>query len=327
MPGITTSVIIPTYNRPEELDDCLKSLLEQSVLPTEVIVVDDGALPEPPLEQTFRTAGIEYQYVKKDKPGLTESRNAGIARARGEIIFFLDDDVVLLPDYMEQILSVYESLGEDVAGVGGLEDNKRPMRRRDYCKRIIELPFLAWGLRQGRVLPSGFCTQFGETPWPLKEVTRVDFLLGGVSSFRASVFKTYAFTDGYRDFALGEDKDFTVMVSRNLPLYLNPRARLIHREAESMRPKDRRWARMFLMGTYLLFTRHVRRHWWQGPLFWYGTAGYFFARCLALLVFPNRGKVEKIKGLTDAIGMILRGDARALAHPVREGSSNPPPSD
>ncbi|MBU1003137.1 MAG: glycosyltransferase family 2 protein [Proteobacteria bacterium] len=300
----SASVIIPTYHRPKELRDCLESLLAQTVKPLEVIVVDDGNLEEVPFKQEFLDAGIGFVYHKKDRPGLTESRNAGIELAKGEIIFFLDDDVILFPDYLEQILSVYSENQGFVAGVGGLEDNKPPLRPRDYIKRAFELPFLAWGLREGKVLPSGFCTQFGESPFPLRKVTQVDFLLGGVSSYHRDVFREFSFTERYREYGLGEDKDFSVAVSRRHPLYLNPKARLVHLEATAMRPEDRRWARMFLMGTYLLFRRHMWRGWWSWPVFWYAVAGHFLARCLALLLFPNRGKAEKIKGLIDAVTII-----------------------
>lgn len=306
----TTSLVIPTYNRPEELRDCLASILNQTVKPTEVIIVDDGDLPEVPLELEIREAGINYVYLKKERPGLTESRNEGIRLAQCEVIFFLDDDVILLPDYMEQILRVYDEQEGFVAGVGGLEDNKPPMRRRDYVKRLFELPFFTWGLREGRVLPSGFCTQYGETPYPLKEIKIVDFLSGGASSFHRKIFEEFSFTQHYREYGLGEDKDFTVMVSRRYPLYLNPKARLIHLEAGAMRPQDRRWSRMYLIGTYLLFTRHVKRGWWDWPFFWYGTFGYILIRCIAMLVFPNRGKLEKLKGLFDAVEMITKGKVR-----------------
>lgn len=304
---LTNSIIIPTYNRPDDLRNCLQTLLSQTRAPTELIVVDDGNLENVPLADEFAGAGISLIYIKKNHPGLTESRNEGIRIASGDIIFFLDDDVLLFPDYLEQIMVVYEEQEGFIGGVGGLEDNKPAMRHRDYIKRIFELPFLTWGLREGRVLRSGFCTQFGESPIPIKNITRVDFLSGGVSSFDRRIFSEFAFTPRFREHGLGEDKDFTIMVSRHHSLYVNPKARLIHLEAQVMRPQDRRFSRMFLIGTFLLFSRHMKRGWYDWPIFWYSVFGYTLVRSLAFLVFPNRGKLEKLKGIADAVKTILTG--------------------
>ena len=303
------SVIIPTYNRPQELTDCIASLLAQTELPFEIIVVDDGELPAVPLEAECLRAGIACRYHKKSSPGLTESRNAGIAMAEGDILFFLDDDVVLRPDYLEAILQVYrDHEGERIGGVGGLIENTPPLRRRDYLKRGVELLFLAYGFREGKVLPSGFCVQFGETPFPIRQVKQVDFLMGGVCSLPRWIFDEFTFTDRSRRFGLGEDKDFTLQVSAKYPLYVTPKAQLLHLEAPAMRPDKRRWGRLFLVGTFLLFKNHVCKHPWQWLFFWYATFGYVLARMLALVVFPNRGKREQLLGTLDAIRAIAKGE-------------------
>ena len=180
-----TSVIIPTYNRPDDLKKCIESILTQTVRPDELIIVDDGALQELPLKKSCEDAGIGYLYFKKDKPGLTASRNAGIKLASGDIVIFFDDDVVLFPDYIEQILSVYkEDPGGEVGGVGGAVANTPPLKIKQRIKRALEIVFLISGLKEGKVLPSGFCTNFGDTDRPLVKNTEVDFLSGGVSSFR-----------------------------------------------------------------------------------------------------------------------------------------------
>ena len=305
-----TSIIIPTYNRPRELTDCIESLLAQSVLPTEIIVVDDGNLPGIPLEAQCLQAGVDCRYHKKSSPGLTESRNAGIRMAEGDILFFLDDDVVLRPNYLEAILQVYrDHEGGPIGGVGGLIENTPPLRKRDHLKRLVELLFMAYGFSEGKVLPSGFCVQFGETPFPVRQVKQVDFLMGGVCSFPRRIFDEFAFTDRYRRFGLGEDKDFTLQVSARYPLYVTPYAQLLHFEAPAMRPDKRRWGRLFLVGTFLLFKNHVCKSPWQWFFFWYGTCGYLLARVVALVVFPNRGKVQQLLGTFDAIKSILRREA------------------
>ena len=100
--GFKTSVIIPTYNRPEDLKNCIRSILNQSVKPDEVIVIDDGNLPEFPLLKECKDTGIHCIFHKKNIPGLTASRNAGVKLSTGDIIFFLDDDVELLSGYIKK---------------------------------------------------------------------------------------------------------------------------------------------------------------------------------------------------------------------------------
>lgn len=300
------SIIIPTYHRPQELEDCLRSVSSQTLKPTEVVVVDDGDLGDCPLRRELADAGIHCVYFKKDRPGLTESRNVGVRLAQGEIIFFLDDDVLLFPDYIEQIASVYQQMDQDLAGVGGVADNLPPVRARDYIKLFIEFLFLNNGIRKGRVLPSGYSADFDYSPIEFSKPVRVDFLPGGISSFRRWVFDEFSFTEGYRDIGFGEDKDFTFRVARRYKLLLNPRARLIDVGAPSMRPGCRVWSRKHLIGIYLLFYRHLRRGWWSWLFFWYAVTGDFIIRGTAFVVFPSRSKLDKLKGMVDAIRLIMR---------------------
>ena len=118
------SVIIPTYYRPTELRNTIESILKQTTKPYEIIIVDDGDLKVLPFEEESKNVGINYIYYKKDNPGLTESRNKGIELSKGSIIFFLDDDVILSPNYIEEILSVYNNDRKQVVGgVGGIITN------------------------------------------------------------------------------------------------------------------------------------------------------------------------------------------------------------
>ncbi len=84
-----STVIIPTYHRPKELSDCLRSILAQTVRPDEVLVIDDGKLESWPLDREFQEAGIAYQGFRKEVPGLTASRNLGTREATGDIVFFV----------------------------------------------------------------------------------------------------------------------------------------------------------------------------------------------------------------------------------------------
>ncbi len=305
---LTSTIIIPTYNRPEELHDCMVSLLAQTRLPEEIIVVDDGDLPGFPLEAECKAAAIHCVYTQKEEPGLTESRNMGVSLATQEIIFFLDDDVVLEPEYVAEILKVYE-LDETgrVGGVGGGITNKKPLGVLQKIRRVVNIPFLVSGWREGRVLPSGFCTDFGTTPFPLSGVTEVEFLDGGACSYRREVFEDLSFTDRYRKYGLGEDKDFSYRVSRRYTLMLSQLARLDHLESTVMRPDLRTWGRKFIMGRYLFFREYRYKGWWSSIFFSWAVFGYALDRIIIALLKRSGPEWDRVRGIGDAVRLILKG--------------------
>jgi len=306
---LRTSVIIPTYNRPDDLEKCVESIIIQTVRPDELIIVDDGDLQKQPLQQSCEEAGIGYIYFRKDKPGLTASRNAGIKLAGGDIVFFFDDDVVLFPDYVEQILSVYkEDAGGEVGGVGGAVSNTPPLKIKQRIKRALELVFLISGLKEGKVLPSGFCTNFGDTDRPPVKNTEVDFLSGGVSSFRRKVFDDFLFDEArFQKYGLGEDKDFTYRVSRKYKLIFNPSARVLHMHSLQMRPDLFKEGWMHVNYAYVFFSAHIKKGLLSRLLFYYALSGYVLSRFIILLLSPKRGNFLFLKGVLRGIAGIISG--------------------
>src|SRR5690606_9305811 len=116
-----TSLIICTYMRPGPLKRLLESVMEQSRLPDEVLVVDgstDAATREM-LEKT-NFSRLKYFQVDEAHRGLTRQRNYGIQQLADDtaVVCFLDDDTVLEPDYFEQLLSTYLKF-PDALAVGG----------------------------------------------------------------------------------------------------------------------------------------------------------------------------------------------------------------
>src|SRR5690554_3483648 len=90
----TISVVIPTHNRPTGLALSLKSILGQTCLPAEIVVVDDGSFPivEDSIFDGFPTS-IKCTLLRNEQPkGGNNARNRGIKAATGDYIAFLDDD-------------------------------------------------------------------------------------------------------------------------------------------------------------------------------------------------------------------------------------------
>lgn len=309
---LTASVIIPTYHRPRELRDCVRSILDQARRPEEIVVVDDGDLDAPPLVEEAEALGIRYIFHKKDKPGVCASRNIAATLSACDILFFLDDDVVLFPDYLARIMDVYEAdPNARIGGVGGWVANPPPLTWAHRLSRPFDILFLNTGFREGRVLPSGHCTDFGTTGRPPREIAEVDFLPGGVCSYRRFVFDEVRFSEAYAGAGMrGEDKDFSFRVSRRWPLLIQPAAQLYHYEAPSMRVDKYRKGYQRVVGTYRLFRDHVRKGALSWFFYYYALFGYTLKRLVWAMFSLNRGEIHRVKGILAASLHILTGKVK-----------------
>ena len=97
------SVIIPVYNRPDEVDELLESLCTQTNGDFEVVVVEDGSsVPCESIVQKYADR-LNVHYYLKPNSGPGQSRNYGVERAQGEYVLILDSDAVLPPHYIQAV--------------------------------------------------------------------------------------------------------------------------------------------------------------------------------------------------------------------------------
>lgn len=120
MEGIKLSIVIPTKNRANMLRVALESIEKQKadIGAFEVVVIDNGS--------TDKTKDVVMEYRKRNKncryfydarPGLHVGRNRGLLESRGELVGYLDDDVILFPDWINTVLMAFED--KEVMYVGG----------------------------------------------------------------------------------------------------------------------------------------------------------------------------------------------------------------
>ena len=97
------SIIVPVYNRPDEVDELLQSLTEQTFNDMEVIIVEDGS-SQPCENIVHRYAGkLQLRYYTKENSGPGQTRNFGAEHSQGEYLIFLDSDCVLPPDFLKAV--------------------------------------------------------------------------------------------------------------------------------------------------------------------------------------------------------------------------------
>ena len=97
------SLIVPVYNRPDEVDELLESLCSQTLKDFEVIIVEDGS-QKPCKDVCDKYANIlDLHYYYKENSGPGQSRNYGVERAHGDYVIILDSDVVLPTGYLAAV--------------------------------------------------------------------------------------------------------------------------------------------------------------------------------------------------------------------------------
>jgi GT2 family glycosyltransferase len=118
--SVPLSVVIVTYRRVEALSSCLASVLGASLPPdAEVVVLCNG--PDDATRRrldAFARDDARLTILETEAVSLAAARNAALVRAAGEIIYFLDDDVTVVPDLFSSVLATFRARPE-VAVIGG----------------------------------------------------------------------------------------------------------------------------------------------------------------------------------------------------------------
>lgn len=229
------SVVVPTYYRAGELCDLFESLLKQTSKPLEVIIVDDT--PNTTVyelctlyKDRFKKNGVSLNYVRNPRDRSSAiARNVGAEVAKGDIVTFLDSDVVLFPDYIEKILEVFRE-HSNALGVQGWIVGLIKRRRRFYSvwfaliQTINRLSYCMYYTRDR-------CT-WNSYPYVLTKTINCEGLLGCNMSIRREVFKEFRFDENLKGYAYMEDFLFSHSIFKKYPkaLYITPHAKLIHKE-------------------------------------------------------------------------------------------------
>src|SRR5689334_10974235 len=98
------SVIIPIYNEEKSIKDCLESLDKQSFRDFEVILIDDGSTDKTSvILLNLKITNFKFQILKQNHLGPGVARNLGAKNAKGEILVFVDADMIFDKDFLEKL--------------------------------------------------------------------------------------------------------------------------------------------------------------------------------------------------------------------------------
>ncbi len=241
------TAVIPTRNRPRDLGKAVVSVRAQLRPPDEFIIVDQSPGSESrDLVSSLMEDETHIQLVYIHDPritGLVDAKRVAAERSTGKIVCFLEDDVILEPEYLERIEQGFAEHPE-MLGCCGVITNP-PHQIPGY-----ELAFHLFHRGIYRDIRVGIYGRGNSGAG--QGLIQSDVLSGGLSAWRREVFAAVPF-DVANGFFMLEDMDFSTRVVQYFGhhLYINPSARLEHRwspiNREVLGPRQRRKVTEFIV--------------------------------------------------------------------------------
>jgi GT2 family glycosyltransferase len=250
-----SAFIIATRNRPDELLNAVESLVAQTVLPSELCIVDssDEAPKRTRIEELCSGVEVPLDYFHPAPRGLTVQRNVGIDRTTGDPVFFIDDDVWLAPDCHERVLDEYERWGPQLGGA-----RATPIRPPDpplisvLWRKLFGIGGW-WPEASGR-MRAGFYVEGVATS---AGVRKLEYFNGWFMSYRRDVFTHERFDEALSGYAFKEDIDFSYRVARRYALVQTPHAKADHFKTDVQRMSQHNLQRMNLANQFYLHRKHM----------------------------------------------------------------------
>ncbi|WP_179346258.1 glycosyltransferase family 2 protein [Winogradskyella ursingii] len=315
------SLIVCTYMRPKTLQKLLDSVLKQTLYPNEILIIDGSSnnLTQEVLEQK-RYENLKYLKVEAEDRGLTRQRNFGVKHVHenSEIVCFLDDDIVLEPNYFESLINTYSTRPNALA-VGGYitnEVNWEPLSDDNsgndtFCfdnwQRKEPLRYRlrgVFGLLPN--VPPGFFPDFGHgrpisfLP-PSKKIYETELFMGGVASYKKEIFENHRFSNYFEGYGLYEDADFCLRLARKGQLYVNTNAKCEHYHEPLGRPDTFKYGKMVVRnGWYIWKTKHPKTT-FKSKIKWHAIT-VLLIKVKSLNIFTTKNRVDAVK---ETLGRIV----------------------
>lgn len=200
------SVIVPTYRRERLLCETVADVLAQTYRPMELVVVDQTPAHDEETRLYLDRVADQIRLLRVEPPGIPRARNAGVLAARGDVVLFVDDDVVLPPEFVATHARRYRE-----ARIGGVAG--RVVVSADVARPLVEPP-PATGVDFDRTEPGDAA-----------------FARGCNMSFRKDLLvRAGLFDEAYSGHTAGEEEDACFAVRRlGYRIAFDPEAWLVHR--------------------------------------------------------------------------------------------------
>lgn len=239
------SVVIPTCNRPKELQELLDCLSKQDREIHEIIVIDSSDKEVKRLVQVTNLPKIDF--IKVDIKSAAFQRNIGMSRVNEGCVYlcFLDDDVKPSIDYLSKLIKMLEE--NNGVGISGIAVNPRneltyrqpPRGMFGAVQRFFQLD----SIKDGKLLKSGVNIPVRTYTGP---VVQVEWLIG-CSIWKYKKVLNTRFESDFKGVSLNEDVIFSLRASKFGKLLVDPSTHLWHTESDIGRQKGASFWEMWVV--------------------------------------------------------------------------------
>lgn len=312
MATLTCSLVVCTKDRKQDLLRTLYSVMAQQVKPDELVIVDAGQ-DDDLYGQLHEIVGADLKLIyERSRPGLTLQRNHAIRHSIGDIIAFIDDDVILNQLYIQNMMSTFQEdvSGEIVAVLSRIVNyHITSSGRVARCFKVPLMKFISHvfmlpSLGSGKFKPSGFPS----VPHHRTKLLHVECLSGGSTAFRRRIFEQVAFDENLSGSAQGEDVDMALQIRAiGGKIVYQPDSFLEHHPSSTARQnQDMVWRTMVLNHHYL-FLKHSSRSLGAILAFAWALIG------LIILTISNR---ERLHGVLFGLSEIVQNPNQSSVGPT-----------
>lgn len=287
------SVVIPTYNRPEDLNITLKSLFPFLKSLNEIIIVDQSKDNKTKnLIKDLKTKNLKYVFSKI--PSISMSRNIGVKNVAksSKFICFLDDDVTLGENYFYEILKIFED-DNNIVGVGAYNPDINLTKGfgfhiENFFKRIF---FLSYPEKNKMRIISAYGNTFSSI---LDNNINSQWLPGVNMFYRKEVFKKQQFDNNLLGYTVVEDIDFTYRLFKKYPngLIITPQPSIIHRASPAERYPTKRLSFVNQIDHFYFNYKNLNKNLFQRTIFIWSLLGIFLLRFFNLFKFKKQNYLK-----------------------------------
>lgn len=299
------AIIIPTRNRLALLTEVLRSLDAQVLPPNQTIIVDGS---DEPMEEALKgRCSTPITYVRVFPPSLTKQRNAGIGALHDDntLVGYLDDDVFVEPEAVQNLVRFFEKKGDEVGGASFHITNNPAFH--PY------LPFRLFYLRskgQGKILKSGFST----IVHPGDEAMQTEWLCGGATVWRRRFVDEMKYDEWFSGTAYFEDVDFSYRVGKTSRLYVVGNARIQHNPPPFIPKNTRYFAEMNVTYRHYFVKKHFK---WAGFAFYWSSLGQMLGYFLSAVGKMDIQYLYRLQGSIIGMAKVLTGRSDAVTAQFR----------